>query len=67
MRWIDLKTVRKKQKLSQWALAKKSGVSRNRISMFECGYLENIRDEESRKIEKILRQLPKTHSGEAIK
>lgn len=45
-----LKEKRKVQGLSQWALANLSGVSRQKITNFECGY-SKLTKEESNKIE----------------
>ena len=50
----NLKKFREKQGLSQWALALKSQVSRNRISLHECDYMK-LSDADKLKIVKALK------------
>ena len=49
-----LKQLREASGMSQHRVAQKSGVRRNRVSLFECGYID-LADEEYGLIEHVLR------------
>ena len=51
----ELKTLRRMSGLNQYGLAGRSGVSRTRLSLAECGETE-LTSEEEQKIRKILHQ-----------
>jgi transcriptional regulator with XRE-family HTH domain len=51
-----LKRLREMAGLSQYELAKLSGIARNRLSLFECGYIE-LQDEEYGLVEHTLRDV----------
>lgn len=52
---MDLASERKKKKISQMRLARIAGVSRDRISKAECGYITLTKEE----TDKCLKQLRK--------
>ena len=41
----DIRLQRVQRRISQWELAKRTGISQSRISLFENGYIE-LKDEE---------------------
>lgn len=53
-RQMHLKNLRKAGGISQYRLAALSGIARNRLCAFECGYIE-LRDEEYGLAERTLR------------
>ena len=53
---VHLKQLREMAGLSQYELAGLSGIARNRLSLFECGYIQ-LQDEEYGLAEHLLRDV----------
>lgn len=51
----ELREARRKLGLSQMLLAQKTNISRYRISLFEMGYIKNLKGDEVKVIKSVLR------------